>query len=586
VLLVGRALRLEELARLRIDPTTVEIGADDLALEATEVSIILADMGVRADTEQVALVTAGTEGWPVGVRLAGLASRTDMRHEVVHPTVLSGSEAMVLDYIATEWLWGLTDDDRDFLMRTSVLDWLSGPLCNEVLGRQDSGDVLHRMFSDRLLVIPLDRREHAYRMHGLLREALRTELERHDETAAREVHERASTWFEKAGDIDRAVRHALAAADVDRAERLVVGHTPSYYTNGHYTTLRRWVESIPRDRVLGSPGLCLTAAVASLGLGEPSALSIWLRLGEEAAISDPESDPLAWLCLLDLRSTTNIGPVGPALEDAATAYRGLPHGIWHAGACLAYGVWCWTVGDDVAVEVLTEGAEEAAVLGAPAMEAYCTAMLALIAYVEGDPARAVSLARRARQVAVDHRLERAPGMAVVSAMSALGAASIGDAQTALDDWHLARAQLALLKDLSGWANVQTRVALAHTSVLLGDRMGAETLLREAREFLIRQPDATRAHRQVAKLEELVGHLRRHSSIGSSALTTAELRVLHYLPTNLSLAEIGNRLYVSRYTVKTHCASIYRKLNVSSRSEAVEAARDVGLLTDAAPTDVQ
>jgi LuxR family maltose regulon positive regulatory protein len=468
----------------------------------------------------------------------------------------------------------------------SVLDWLSGPLCNEVLDRHDSGDVLHRMFSDRLLVIPLDRRESAYRMHGLLRDALRAELERRDATAARQVHERASRWFEAAGDIDRAVRHALAAADVERAERLVVGYTPSYYTNGHYTTLRRWIESMPRSRVLGSPGLCLTAALASLGLGEPAALSVWLRLGEQAAASAGELDPMAWLCLLELRSTTNTGPVGPALEDAATAYRGLPHGIWHAASCLAYGVWSWTVGDDVAVEVLTEGADEAAVLGAPALAASCTAMLALVAHSEGDPARSASLARSARKIAIDNRLERAPGMAVVSAMCALAAASTGDAQAALADWHLARSQLALLKDLSGWANVQTRVALAHTSILLGDRIGAETLLREAHEFLIRQPDATRALRQVAKLEELVGHLRRHSSIGSSALTTAELRVLHYLPTNLSLAEIGDRLYVSRYTVKTHCASIYRKLNANSRSEAVESARDIGLVTDAAPTVVR
>jgi LuxR family maltose regulon positive regulatory protein len=227
-------------------------------------------------------------------------------------------------------------------------------------------------------------------------------------------------------------------------------------------------------------------------------------------------------------------------------------------------MWSWTVGDDIAVEVLTEGAEEAAVLGAPAVEAYCTAMLALIAHFEGDTARSASLARTARRIAVDNRLERASGMAVVSAMCALTAASTGDAR-------------------AGWANVQTRVALAHTSVLLGDRIGAETLVREAREMLIRQPDATRALRQLTKLEELIGHMRRRSSIGSSALTTAELRVLHYLPTNLSLAEIGNRLYVSRYTVKTHCASIYRKLNVSSRSEAVDAARDLGLLTDNAPT---
>jgi LuxR family maltose regulon positive regulatory protein len=119
--------------------------------------------------------------------------------------------------------------------------------------------------------------------------------------------------------------------------------------------------------------------------------------------------------------------------------------------------------------------------------------------------------------------------------------------------------------------------LAHTSLLLGDRIGAETLLRETRDNLAGQPDGVRAIAQLDKLTELVRHLRHHTAIGSSALTTAELRVLHYLPTNLSLAEIGNRLFVSRYTVKTHCESIYRKLNVNSRSGAVSAARDVGLL---------
>jgi LuxR family maltose regulon positive regulatory protein len=289
------------------------------------------------------------------------------------------------------------------------------------------------------------------------------------------------------------------------------------------------------------------------------------------------------LCLLDLRSTANTGPVRPALDAAAAAYQGLPPCIWHAASCLAYGVWSWTVGDDIAAKVLTEGAEEAAVLGAPALESYCTAMLSIIAHTDGDPTGARVLARRARRVALDHGLEHAPGMAIVSAVSALAAAESGDAEEARREWHLARTQLALLKDLSGWANVQTRVALAHTSLLLGDRTGAETLLRESHEFLVQQPDATRALSQVAKLDELVRHLGRHSSIGSSALTTAELRVLHYLPTNLTLADIGARLYVSRYTVKTHCETIYRKLNVNSRSEAVESARRIGLLDDRGST---
>ena len=123
-------------------------------------------------------------------------------------------------------------------------------------------------------------------------------------------------------------------------------------------------------------------------------------------------------------------------------------------------------------------------------------------------------------------------------------------------------------------------------MLLGDRIGAETMLREAHEFLVRMPDASRALRQVAELDVLVQNLRRHSATGGSALTTAELRVLHYLPTNLSLAEIGTRLYVSRYTVKTHCGSIYRKLDVGTRSEAVDEARNLGLLDNAGAKEVR
>jgi LuxR family maltose regulon positive regulatory protein len=175
-------------------------------------------------------------------------------------------------------------------------------------------------------------------------------------------------------------------------------------------------------------------------------------------------------------------------------------------------------------------------------------------------------------------------MAVVNAVQALTAAGTGDPETAATHWHTARAQLARLRNLSGAANVQTRLALANTSLLLGDRIGVETMLREAREFLVRQPDATNAHIQVEKLEELARHLRRHTAIGSSSLTTAELRVLHYLPTNLSLAEISTRLFVSRYTIKTHCESIYRKLNTNSRSEAVRSARRIGLLEGDGPAD--
>ena len=577
VLLVGRSCRLDVLSRLRVDSTVAEVGLDALALEPDGVALVLAGMGVDAADAEIDAVTTATEGWPVGVRLAGLSSLADDQQRVMPRPAVDGRNSNVLEYMEHEWLWGLDDDDRDFLLRVSVLDWLTGPSCAAVSGRQDAGEVLHRLWSERLLLIPLDRREHAYRMHGLLQDALVAQLERSDLVALRDAHRRASTFFEEARDADRAIRHAIEAHDVERAERLVVEHTPLAYTNGLHATIGRWIEWLPRDHVVRSPALCLSAALASFGLGDVPALSVWLRLGAEAVGPTPDPTSMHWLCLLELRSTTNTGLARPALEDAAIAYRGLPPGIWHAASCLAYGVWSWTVGDDDAADALTEGAEEARVFGAAALEAVCAALLGMIAHAEGDVAAADRWAARARRIVDEHDLGRTPGMLVVSALCALVSAVTGDVDAARADWQLARTQLALFKGVSGWANVWTRVMLAHTSLLLGDRLGAETLLREARDYLVLQPDAVRAIAQVDKLTENVRHLRRHTAIGSSALTTAELRVLHYLPTNLSLAEIGNRLFVSRYTVKTHCESIYRKLNVNSRSDAVDAARTVGLL---------
>lgn len=169
-------------------------------------------------------------------------------------------------------------------------------------------------------------------------------------------------------------------------------------------------------------------------------------------------------------------------------------------------------------------------------------------------------------------------MGIVNAVHALKTAACADPRASRADWQLARTQLAILTDISGWMNIQTRVALAHTSLLLGDRTGLETMISELGQFLVQQPDALRAQRQLAELKDLARHLRRGAAIGASSLTTAELRVLHYLPTNLTLAEIGARLFVSRYTVKTHCSSIYRKLDSSTRSEAVAAARGAGLLS--------
>lgn len=425
VLLAGRTSRLRPTVALQVGPASAEITTADLALGPADVSRVLSALGVSASNDDVERVAADTEGWPVGVRLAGLARLAAARRDTTSSPGLTGRESAVYDYIQSEWLWGLSDDDRGFLLRVSLLDFLTAPLCNHVLGRSDSGALLHRFFADRLLVIPLDRREDVYRLHGLLRDALQAALERSSTATAQAIHARASSWFEAAGDIERAVRHAVAAEDLDRAEQLVTQHSPRAYASGHFTTISRWVGSFPRDRVLRSPSLCLCAALAALGSGDGESLAVWLRLGEHAAADNADDDPLAWLGLLNLRATSNTGPVGPAIVAATEAYQGLPPGIWHAGSCLALGVWRWTAGDDLARRVVEEGAAEATVLGAPAVAANCTAVLAMMAHESGDPARMRTLAGHARSMLAAAGLERAPAMALVTAMSALAAASSG-----------------------------------------------------------------------------------------------------------------------------------------------------------------
>ena len=577
VVVVGRACDLPILNRLRADLGVLEITTEDLALTPSEIAQVLAQFGVAGWTDaELEHLAAVTEGWPVGVRLAAKEALARAAHEGAASTDLSGRQPQVRAYLDAEWLWGLSEDDRWFITQVSVLGPMTGALCNAVLERVDSGDVLRRICEHRLLVIPLDQDGEWYRMHGLLREALTDELTRHDESRVRELHRRASRWCDQAADADEAIRHAIAAGDLDCAEDLVIRHSAEYHTQGRYSTIARWVDAIGRDHAVSSPGLCYAAATASLGLGDAAALRLWLHLAEQALVDRPSYNDVSSLVKL-LRSTTNIGPVRPALQLAESARRALPPGIWHAGAHMVHGVWAWTLGDSGAARSLEDGAQESRLFSAPTMEANCEAILSGIACADGDVARAVSHALRASDRLTSSGLRPAPALVVVTAASAWAMAISGDPDAARASWNLARSHLANWKDLFGWANVQSRIALARTSVLLGDRIGADTMVREAHEFLRAQPDAEGARRQLVDVEEHVRHMRLHSGLGPSSLTTAELRVLQFLPTNLSLAEIAGRLYVSRYTVKTHCESIYRKLGASGRSEAVDLAREIGLV---------
>ena len=585
IVLVGRSAPAPALARPRAHGAVVDVTVDDLALDVDDAQRLLARAGAPVGPVTAARLVARTEGWPVGLRLAAQSLQESV--ELGEVRSWTGEDLALADYLREEWLRGLDADDVDFLLAVSGLDWLSAPLCDDVLDRSDSGERLRLLHERRCVVMPLDRRGDAYRMHRSLRDVLDAESARVDRRRRCLVDLRASEWFERTGDIDRAMAHAMRSGDLALAERLVADHAPGYHVNGQYATVARWLAWFPRSYVTTSAPLCLMAAVNAVAGGDADAAMTWLRFGERALDGPPSpaTDATTELRLSAYRALIATTDLHGARIDAARAYRLLPGGVWHAVACLAHGACSFIAGDaDLAASVLAEGAVEGRIVGAPTVEALCHAHLAAVHADAEDWPAATAAARHARSVVRDHGLDDMPTMCVVTAMSALVEAVGGHHAVAAAEIVAARNHLAAVESVAAWGNIVARLALARASLLLGDHVAARTFVDELEVLLRAQPESTRWH---AQLRDLAGRLRAARSdglLGASALTTAELRVLHHLPTNLTLGEIAARLYVSRTTAKSHAAAVYRKLGATSRGAAVDAARAAGLLPAGDPAD--
>jgi LuxR family maltose regulon positive regulatory protein len=242
------------------------------------------------------------------------------------------------------------------------------------------------------------------------------------------------------------------------------------------------------------------------------------------------------------------------------------------------GALSFALGDDVAAtDALNAAAADCRVIGAATIESLAEAHLALVMLMNGQPDEALRVARGARRLMRERDLEQMPTLALVTAVSAMAEATSGDTDVARRDLMHARTHLAYLHSVADWHHLQANIALAYASLRLSDVVAARVFFREAESILAHHPDAIRCVRQLDDLAAQLQTAREVLPYGPSSLTTAELRVLHYLPSNLSHEQIAQRLYVSRNTAKSHAAAIYRKLGVSSRSEAVEVARAAGLL---------
>jgi LuxR family transcriptional regulator, maltose regulon positive regulatory protein len=564
------------IGRLRANRGLTELGREDLAMNKAECQELISSLGLKPNAEQLNVLVRRTEGWPAALYLAclALADAHDLNRDIAE---FAGDDRIIVDYIREELVGGLSRRRLEFLRRVSILDRVSGGLCDAILDRTGSATVLRDLSHSNMLLMPLDRRDEWFRFHALLSDMLRSELHRIEPELEPELHRRASDWWAEHGEPDQAINHAIEAGALARAAELLWSIFPEYSSRGRPASIKRWLERIGPERIASEPFLSLTAALDALSRGEGGSADHWAAMSRELGAGMEQSqakDELIAAVRLVRASLARDG-MQTMVENSVAAARGFTDASpWASMSSLLEGVALHLQGHtDRARLRLEEGARRGAVL-APTIQVLCLSQLALIAVEEDDWHAAEILAVQARAQLERTGIDGYPVMSIGLAVSALVAAHTGQLERAASDLRRGLKLMDQLEEFGLWYVIEARVVLARTAVRLDDAPLASRLLGEARRLLRQLPDAPMLGKWIEGTAEAVETI---SASGVTDLTPAELRVLQYMPTHLSFSEIAAAIVVSANTVKTQAQGVYRKLGVSSRREAVEEARKLGLI---------
>ena len=572
------------LARMRARGELTELRVGELQFTDEEASELLNDsMGLALAAEDVARLAERTEGWAAGLVLAGLSlrGRPDPSGFIA---AFSGDDRHVADYLVAEVLDRQPPELRAFLLRTSLLERLSGPLCDAVLETEGSAALLGELERSSLFVVPLDDRREWYRYHQLFADLLRLQLAAREPGLVPVLHRRAATWHQAAGQVDEAIGHASAAGEFGQAGALITQHWLGSWRGGRRATVARWLQGLPPEVIAADPPVAFVAA--------------WI--GGFSGAAKPQTD--RWLAAVEDQAWEGGLPAGisslafgAALTRAVLVFDDVGHALWSARRALELAGpgpspfhWMAQAALGQARYLSGHTAEMLAPLEAlvqrvsPIDQPYAVvdslALLALVAGDQDDNQTATALAARAAETAEVQGLTAEPLSGIVH---------LAKGRVLLRQGKLAEAEERL-----GWAlelfGIDAMAAHRGHGLLLlaavrhaaGDPPGAAALLEETRELIDGFADPGVLPALLKQTEQtLVTAPRRRLEV-VEPLTERELAVLRLLATRLSNREIGRQLYVSINTVRTHIQAVYRKLGVATRAEAVTLARELGLLPKA------
>ena len=570
--------------RWRVRGDLVEIRADDLRFDAVHAGALLNGLlGLGLAENSLAALQERTEGWVAGLYLAALSLR---RHPDPQTFIdgFVGDDRHIVDYLGSEVLDALPDEGRTFLAQTSVLERLTGALCDAVTGRSGSGLLLADIERSNHFLIPLDTRGQWYRYHQLFGELLRLELSRSNPADVAELHRRAASWLLEHGLVADAVRHTTLARDEHAAADLIAEHWAAFLQRGELATVVGWLDALGDAVVRADPRTCLVRAWIAVNVGRINELPGWIDDAEAAARDWPTQDAVALTAAAAMLRCIEEYLRGDAGGAIIVAQRALALGAeeqppWRSVGCPVLGIaQFWSGHVDQSASTLHDAIPRAEQAGNHLALTHALGCLALAAAESGHAAMADQLAERAAATSDAHgfRHHWANAMAhLATGKTSLGRGDIAGATRSVEHAvELSRRGLARIELAYGL------LTLADIRIRRGDRADAVDLLADAEDALDQCRDPGVVAGLAADLAERIGRgsprVPRPPASGDE-LTHRELAVLALLPTSLTLREVAGTLFVSANTVKSQTRAVYRKLGVTSRGEAVLRARQLGLV---------